>query len=318
MNRILVTGSRGLVGTSFMIEAAIPTPSIFNNLTQARHEQYDLTDPVDTCTMFREAMPDIVIHLAGKVGGVKANTSKMADFFTENILINTNVLRTAQKFGVKKLISLMSTCIFPDNVRCGWPIVESDLHNGAPHDSNYGYAYAKRMLDIQSRAYRQQYGCNFVTLIPNNIYGAWDNFHLEDSHVIPALIRKIYEAKIADRDVTLWGDGKAFRQFSYAPDIAQVILWAIDNYHDASPLNIGNSREYTIRRVADMIANKLGFEGRILWDTSQPSGQDRKTTSFDKLAQTGCSVKWTSLEKGLDNVCWWFQKEYPDIRGINK
>ena len=152
----------------------------------------------------------------------------LADFYTENMKINTNILHGAYTHNVTKVVSLLSTCVYPD--KASYPLTEEQIHNGSPHKSNYAYAYAKRMLDIQSQAYHDQYGCNFVTAVPNNLYGEHDNFHLKDSHVIPAMIRKMYEAKETQTDVVLWGDGSPLREFTYSPDLAQILLFVLENY----------------------------------------------------------------------------------------
>ena len=181
---VLITGATGMLGTA--LSKLLPEAVCINS------NDCDLTDSKATEQLFFDYRPSRVFHLAGKVGGVLSNKRYIADFYHKNIMINTNVLESCRKVQVDKLVSCLSTCIYPDKVE--YPLVESSIHLGEPHDSNYGYAFAKRMLDIQSRAYREQYDCNFVTIVPNNMFGEHDNFHLEDSHVIPAMIRKIWEA----------------------------------------------------------------------------------------------------------------------------
>ena len=184
----------------------------------------DLRSSSQAKSLFNTTKPDYVIHLAAKVGGVKANTEYLGDFYRENLLINTNVLECCRVNDVKKVVSLLSTCVYPDNV--SYPLTEEQIHNGEPHPSNFAYAYAKRMLDVQSRSYRKQYGCSFITAIPNNLYGPHDNFHLEDSHVIPAMIRKIWEAKLKNENVILWGDGTPLREFTYSEDVGKILFYA--------------------------------------------------------------------------------------------
>ena len=162
------------------------------------------------------------------MGGLKANLNNLGSFYYENIIINSNVLEASRKFNVKKVVSLLSTCVYPDKIT--YPLTEEQIHNGKPHDSNYGYAYAKRMLDVQSQAYRDQYGCNFITAIPNNLFGENDNFDLENSHLIPAIIRKVHEAKMNNSDIILWGDGSPLREFTYSKDLAKIILFLLNNY----------------------------------------------------------------------------------------
>ena len=276
---------------------------------------YDLRDIHATRQMYADHNPDFVIHLAAKVGGVSANFNYLADFYCENIQINTNVLHAAYESGVKKVVSLLSTCIYPDNV--SHPLTEDQIHNGVPHYSNYGYAHAKRMLDVQSRAYRDQYNCNFITAVPNNLFGENDNFHLEDSHVIPALIRKMYEAKINNCDVTLWGDGAPLREFTYAQDLAKIMLFLLENYDGRDPINIGNTKEYSIKELAETIAEILEFRGDILWDTTKMSGQYRKPSDNSKLLELGWKKEdYSNFYESLTSMCKWFIMNYSNARGI--
>ena len=261
--------------------------------------------------------PEFIIHLAAKVGGVKANMDYMGDFYHDNILINTNILESAKKHGVKKVISLLSTCVYPDKVT--YPLTEDQIHNGVPHQSNYAYAYAKRMLDVQSRAYRDQHGCNFITAVPNNLFGEHDNFDLENSHVIPAILRKMYEAKLSGEDVILWGDGSPLREFTYAEDLSEIILFLLESYEQPEPINVGNTNEFSIKEIAAMIVDIIGFEGNIIWDTSQPSGQYRKPSSNKKLLDLGWEhEQYTDFKQALKNTCRWFIINYPNVRGMNK
>ena len=276
---------------------------------------YDLRDPRATRQMYAEHKPDYVIHLAARVGGVAANYNYLADFYRDNIQINTNVLHGAHEAQTKKVVSLLSTCVYPDIV--SYPLREEDIHSGAPHYSNYAYAYAKRMLDVQSRAYRKQYGCNFITAVPNNLFGENDNFDLQNSHVIPALIRKMYEAKKGNHNVTLWGDGSPLREFTYSLDLAHILLFLIDNYDDAAPINIGNTQEYSIHTVAHTIAEILQFEGEITWDTTKLNGQHRKPSDNSKLLQLGWNLQdYTNFTDALTKMCQWFILNYPNARGV--
>jgi GDP-L-fucose synthase len=218
---ILVTGGTGLLGSALKEE--IKEEAVF-----VSSKDYNLISLRETMQLFNDVNPKQVIHLAGKVGGVKANTDYVADFFTENIYINTNVLHCAHLFSTEKVLSVMSTCIFPDEVE--YPITENQLHNGFPHPSNFGYAHAKRMLDVQSRAYRQQYGCNFITAIPNNLFGENDMYDPLNSHVIPSIMLKLHEAKENGTDAVMWGTGKPMRQFTYSRDMANSLLFLLNNY----------------------------------------------------------------------------------------
>ena len=275
----------------------------------------DLKDATSVNSLMLEHEPEHVIHLAARVGGVKANSDYIGDFFLENILINANVLEASRKHNVKKVISILSTCVYPDSVT--YPLTECQFHNGPPHDSNYGYAYAKRMLDVQSRAYRQQYGCNFITAIPNNLFGENDNYDLDNSHVIPAIMRKMHEAKLNNESVVLWGDGSPLREFTYSKDLADILLLLLDRYDDPEPINVGNTQEYSIKEIAEMVAEIVEFNGEIIWDTSKPTGQHRKPSDNSKLIGLGWKQEnYTDLKKALTKTYKWVILKYPHLRGI--
>ena len=259
-----------------------------------------------------------IIHLAAKVGGVKANTDYIADFYYDNSIINQKILDYAYTGKAKKVISLLSTCVYPDAPYINYPLTEDQLHLGPPHDSNFGYAYAKRMVDVMSRAYREQYGCNFITAIPNNLYGENDNFDLEDSHVIPALIRKVWESKINHKDyIECWGDGTPLREFTYSTDIAKILLFLVENYDKPEPINIGNTKEYSIKEVVEIICKQLEYDGEVVWQIDKPSGQYRKPSCNKKLLDLGWKEEdYTSLENGLKKTCDWFIMTYPNVRGV--
>ena len=261
---------------------------------------------------------DIIIHLAAKVGGVQANMNAMGDFYYENEKINQNVLQAAKDHDAKKVVSLLSTCVYPDAPYVTYPLTEEQLHMGPPHSSNFGYAYAKRMVDVMSRAYRQQYGCNFITAIPNNLYGENDNFDLENSHVIPALMRKIWEAKINKKPfVECWGDGSPLREFTYSEDIARILLFLLEHYDEPTPINIGNTDEYSIKEVINILCEFLEYEGEVVWNTDKPAGQHRKPSSNQKLLDLGWDKStYTPLSEGLKKTCEWFIINYPSVRGV--
>jgi GDP-L-fucose synthase len=305
---VLVTGGNGMVGKA--LQKLMPNAIFVNS------SMYDLRDLYRCESMFNKFHPEYVIHLAARVGGIKANKEKLADFYADNIYINTNVLLCSMAYDVKKVISVLSTCVYPNQVN--YPLTEDQLHNGMPHSSNYAYAIAKRGLDTYSQALRDQYGCNFVTIIPNNLYGEYDNFHLEDSHVLPAMIRKFYEANLEGKNfVELWGDGNPLREFTYSHDMAKIILFLLEKYDDRFPINIGNTNEISIKNVAKKIKKLLNYKGKIKWDTSQPNGQLRKPSSNQKLLDLGWKKEdYTDFDEGLRNVCEWFKESYPNIRGI--
>jgi GDP-L-fucose synthase len=261
---------------------------------------------------------DAVIHLAGKVGGVKANTEYIYDFYQTNSAINNNVISSCINSDVPKLVCCLSTCIYPDEKHVTYPLTEDQLHNGPPHDSNFGYAYAKRMVDVQLRSARKQYNSQYISVIPNNMYGEHDNFDLENGHVIPSLIRKIWEAKINNKpSFTVWGDGEVYREFTYAEDIAKAILFCLEKYNDSMPINIGNTQEYKLKDVIQLIIKHLDYQGDIIYDTSKPKGQIRKPTNNDKFLSLGWKKEWyTPLDVGLQKTCDWFKANYPNVRGM--
>lgn len=305
----LVTGASGLLGSEII--------SYTSESIGLSSKDCDLTVSSNTFDeIIRKNKIKTVIHCAAKVGGVKANTDFIAEFFDQNIKMNLNVFETCKNLGVK-LVSVLSTCIYPDAEYVRYPLTEDQLHIGPPHHSNFGYAYAKRMLDVQSRAYRQQYGCNFISAIPNNLYGINDNYHLESSHVIPALIRKFHEAKISQgKKVKIWGSGAPLREFTFARDAAKIILWLSDNYDGNDPINIGNPEQITIKDLALMISEIVGFEGEIEFDSSKPDGQHKKPSSNEKLIKIGWSGSYTPLKEGLAETIKHFQNVYPRVRGV--
>lgn len=301
---ILITGGTGLVGSTFKNH---PDTVLIGS-------EVDLRDK-GACEEYMSSLrPEFVIHLAAKVGGVKANHQFLGDFYYENMLINTNVLESCKNNKVKKVVSLLSTCVYPNSA--SYPLTEEQIHTGEPHFTNFAYAYAKRMLDVQSRAYRKQYGCNFITAVPNNIFGENDNFDLENSHVVPAMIRKIYEAKMNHTDVVLWGDGSPLREFTYSQDLRDIIFFLLKNYNGESPINIGNTNEISIQYLAETISSILGFDGNIIWDSSKPKGQHKKPSDNSKLLDLGWNPKdYTDIKEALIKVCEWFIIRYPNVRG---
>jgi len=310
--KVLVTGGTGMVGSAFKdVESQYPQ----YDFILLGSEDCDLTNENQTRSMIRHQKPDAIIHLAAKVGGVKGNSEFVADFYSDNIRMNTNILDAAHSYNVKKVLSLLSTCVYPD--KANYPLTEKQIHLGPPHLSNFGYAYAKRMLDVQSRALRQQYGCNFICAVPNNLYGPHDNFDLENGHVIPAIIRKIWEAKHNGVEPVFWGDGKPLREFTFSQDIPRALLFLLENYDSPEPINIGNVKEMSIAVVVQKVCQKLQYNGPIYWNINQPSGQFRKPSSninFIKLGWKDSS--YVSFDEGIEITCNWFVEKYPNIRGL--
>jgi len=306
---VVITGGSGMVGSAFK---NLNTP---HELILVGSKDYDLTKEQEVQDLFIDTEPDAIIHLAARVGGVKGNTDFVADFYADNIRMNTNLLNASQRWGVKKVISILSTCVYPDSVV--YPLTEDQIHNGAPHPSNFGYAYAKRMLDVHSRALRQQYGCNFICAVPNNLYGPRDYFDLNNSHVIPAMMRKIWEAKLTNTSVVLWGDGSPLREFTYSVDIANILLFLLENYDSPAPVTIGSTGEISIAALARKICNIMEYDyNKIEWDVSKPAGQYRKPSSNQKLLDLGWKQEdYTDFDAGLELSYAWFSEAYPNIRG---
>jgi GDP-L-fucose synthase len=306
--KILITGGTGMVGASFK------NLKTSHDLVLVGSSDYDLRKASECKNMINDIKPDSIIHLAAKVGGVKSNSIYMSDFFYDNVAINSNVLECSRKFKIKKVLSLLSTCIYPNNVN--YPLTENQIHFGEPHQSNFGYAYAKRMLDVHSRAIRKQYGLNYITAVPNNIYGQNDNFDLENGHVIPAIIRKIYESKESGIPPVFWGSGKPLREFTYSQDIASALMFLIENYNCEKPINIGNTKEYSIKEIVKIVSNFLNYRGEVIWDDSMPEGQFKKPSSNKNFLKINPDFKYTSLKSGLKETCSWFIKNYPSVRGV--
>jgi GDP-L-fucose synthase len=299
MKKLLVTGGNGLVGSSIKADIKIG-------------KQYDLRNIEDTNKMFEYHKPTHVIHCAGKVGGVSANMNYKGEFFYDNIMINTNVIESARLHNVKKLVSFLSTCVFPDNIE--YPITEKKIHLGEPHFSNYPYAYAKRMADIQIKSYREQYGLEYVSVIPTNIYGPNDNFSLENGHVIPMLLHKMYMAQRDKTDFVVWGSGKPLREFIYSKDIAKLSEWALDNYNESEPIIFSNSNEISIKDLVDLLVNEFNFKGNVIFDKTKPDGQFRKPSDNSKLKTYLPNFEFTPIELGLKETINWFINNYENSR----
>eukprot|EP01083_Nonionella_stella_P012311 34925_1 len=311
---ILVTGASGLVGKG--IQTVVSTDSTYSSckFIWLSSKDADLRNSEECKRVFEKHSPTHVIHLAAIVGGLFKNMKYPVQFWKENVAINENILWCSHEFKVQKLISCLSTCIFPD--KTSYPIDETMVHNGPPHDSNFAYAYAKRMIDIANKSYHQQYGSNFTSIIPTNIYGPSDNFNLEDSHVIPGLIHKCFLAEKNGTALQCFGTGKPLRQFIYSDDLARLILWALDNYHDVEPiiLSVGESDEVSIRDVVGEIVESMEFKGEVVWDTSKSDGQFKKTASNAKLCRLHPNFKFTPMKEGIRKTCEWFRKNYDTAR----
>ena len=296
----IITGGTGLVG------------SAFKDGTKLSSRHYNLISEVQTRQMFMDHKPEVVVHTAAMVGGVGANMNYPADFFYNNIMMNTNVINESHIFGVKKLVCFLSTCVFPDNVE--YPLDETKIHKGEPHFSNAPYAYAKRMADVQVQAYNKQYGTKYFCVIPTNIYGPKDNFDLANGHVIPMLIHKCYLAKQNNTAFEVWGSGKPLREFIYSQDVADIIDLLLEKYDGTEPVIISNPKEYSIKDVVDLIVKYMEFEGEVVWLSDKPDGQFRKPSSNKRLLSIIGDYNFTPLEEGLKTTIEWFNENYETIR----
>ncbi|KAK3387985.1 hypothetical protein B0H63DRAFT_431970 [Podospora didyma] len=319
---ILVTGGSGLVGralqwaiseSSFEEEDARFQKRPNEKWTFLTSADGDLRDLTATRAIFTRCRPHVVIHLAARVGGVFANMAHQADFFSDNLDMNQNVLRVCHEFDVGKVISCLSTCIFPNATT--YPINETMLHDGPPHDSNFGYAYAKRMLDVANRAYASQYGRKFTGIVPTNIYGPHDNFG-DGSHFVPALIRRVHAAKeFNSLSVQVAGSGAALRQFIYSRDVAKILIWMTREYDSSDPIILAGKPQRhlqlwqvlsSMRRSFEFSARRLMFAMCTQWDTSKTDGQLRKTADNTKLKTYLKDFQFTPFEQGVKETIGWF------------
>lgn len=302
VNKVLVTGGFGLVGSEF-------TDDKFVRLSS---KEIDLRNTEVTDDYLSKNYFDSIIHCAGKVGGLGGNMNYKGEFFYDNIMMNTNVIELSRKHRVKNLVVFLSTCVFPNNVT--YPLTEKKIHLGPPHFSNDAYAYAKRMADIQIRAYREQYGLNYKSVIPTNIYGANDNYNIENGHVIPSLIHKCYLARENKTPFTIWGTGKPLREFIFSKDVAKLTEWVLENYNEPEPIILSTSEEISIKNVVDIIVELMNFKGRVIWDESKPDGQFRKPSDNSKIKSYLPDFEFINLYDGLKQTIEYFEKNYSIIR----
>ena len=303
-SKIYVAGHRGLVGSAIVRNLEYKG---FKNIIFRTHKELDLTNQDEVREFFREERPEYVFLAAAKVGGINANNKYPADFIYENLMIQNNVIKSAHDFNVKKLLFLGSTCIYPKMAE--QPIKEEYLLTGALEETNEAYAIAKIAGLEMCKFFKRQYGDNFISCMPTNLYGPNDNYNLNNSHVLPALIRKFHEAKINNYDsVEIWGTGNPIREFLYVDDMADACVYLMENYDGEQHLNIGTGEEVSIRELAEIVKTVVGFSGEIRFNTSMPDGTPRKLTNIDNLSQLGWRYK-VSLKDGI-------KKSYKDY--LNK
>jgi GDP-L-fucose synthase len=300
--RICVTGGAGFLGQHLVRNLQSKGA---HDIFIPRYPEYDLVKGEDIARMLADAQPDIIIHLAAHVGGIGANLARPAEFFYDNLMMGVQLMHQAWQRGVEKVVALGTICAYPKYTPI--PFKEENLWDGYPEETNAPYGLAKKMLLVQSQAYRQQYGFNSIFLLPVNLYGPGDNFDLASSHVIPALIRKCVEAKEQGADeIVAWGDGSPTREFLYVEDAAEGIALATQYYNRSDPVNLGSSFEISIKDLTELIARLTGFEGRVRWDTSKPNGQPRRKLDTTRAKEYfGFSAR-TNFEDGLRQTIDWY------------
>lgn len=300
-SKIYVAGHRGLVGSAIVRELK---KKGYINILGRTHKELDLMSSTEVENFFNEEKPEYVFLAAAKVGGIYANSTYPADFIYENLQIQNNVIGNAYKYGVKKLMFLGSSCIYPK--MCPQPIKEEYLLSGYLEETNEGYALAKIVGLKMCEFFNKQYGTNFISVMPTNLYGPYDNFHPENSHVMPALIRRFHEAKVSGaKEVLVWGSGTPLREFLYSEDMADACIHLMENYEGNDFFNIGTGKEITIKGLAELIKEVVGYEGEIVWDKTKPDGTPRKLLDVSRLEKEGWKYK-IELKNGIREAYKWF------------
>ena len=296
--KICITGGSGFLGS--FVQESLRKRGIHDFFVPAS-KNYNLTNISDIKRMLEDSKPDIIIHLAANVGGIGANQEHPAEFFYDNLMMGVQLIHESWKFGIEKMVAVGTICAYPKFTPI--PFKESDLWNGYPEETNAPYGLAKKMLLVQSQAYRQQYGFNSIYLLPVNLYGPRDNFSPRSSHVIPALIQKCYEARLKDDpEVVIWGDGTPTREFVYAGDAAEGIVMAAEFYNGPEPVNIGSGNEISIRDLAEKIAAMTGFIGKIVFDPTKPNGQPRRALDVTRAKEYFSFSAKMDFDTGLKNT----------------
>ena len=302
--RVVVTGGSGFLG-SFVVDKLRKRGAA--EVFMPRSKDYDLRHLDAIQCMLQNAKPGIVIHLAARVGGIGANRAHPAEFFYDNLMMSVPLFHECWRFGVEKFVAIGTVCAYPKFTPI--PFKEETLWNGYPEETNAPYGLAKKMLLVQSQAYRQQYGFNSIFLLPVNLYGPRDKFDLESSHVIPALIRKCIEVRErGDDHIVAWGTGRPTREFLYVEDAAEGILLATERYSKSDPVNLGSGMEISIKELAKLIAKLTGFKGKIVWDTSKPDGQPRRCLDTSKAERLFGFRAKTLFEEGLRKTVQWYEQ----------
>ena len=310
--RVLVTGGAGFLG-SFVVDKLRARGC--QTIIVPRSAEYDLRDRDAIVRLYETASPDMVLHLAAVVGGIGANQENPGRFFYDNAMMGIQLIEIARQMGVQKFVATGTICAYPKFTPI--PFREDDLWNGYPEETNAPYGLAKKMMMVQLQAYRAQYGFRGIFLLPVNLYGPRDNFDLHTSHVIPALIRKCVEAKAAGRsEIVLWGDGTPTREFLYVEDAAEGLLLAAEHYDGDQPVNLGTGEEIAIANLATAIADEVGFEGKIIWDSSKPNGQPRRCLEVTRAKELFGFEAAHDLRHGLSKTVAWFKENGGLLREV--
>jgi GDP-L-fucose synthase len=301
--RVLVTGGAGFLGSHLVDRLSEDgVPEVF----VPRRDDYDLVDMDAVRRLYRDAQPDIVIHLAARVGGIGANQANPGSFFYDNLMMGAQMMEVGRRAGVEKFLTVGTVCAYPKYTPV--PFAEDELWNGYPEETNAAYGLAKKVLLVQAQAYRREYGMNSVYLLPVNLYGPRDNFDLETSHVIPAIIRKMIEARErGGKRVTMWGTGRVSREFLYVTDAARAILLAAELYNGPEPVNIGSGEEITIADLVETIRELTGYRGEIVWDSSRPDGQPRRRLDTVRAREEFGFRAEIGLREGLARTIEWYE-----------
>ncbi len=311
-DRIVITGGAGFLG-SFVVEQLKARG--YDNLFIPRRTQYDLTREQDVERLFEDTKPQVILHLAAEVGGIGANRDNPGRYFFANAAMGLHLIEQSRKAGLKKFVQIGTICAYPKFTPV--PFQESELWNGFPEETNAPYGVAKKALLVMCQAYRQQYGLNSIYLLPVNLYGPRDNFNLNTSHVIPALVRKCIEARDrGDKQIMAWGTGSASREFLYVEDCAEGLILAMEKYDSPEPINLGSGREITIRDLTELVARLSRFEGKIAWDPSKPDGQPRRCLDVSQAQKQLGFTAGTSLEAGLAKTISWYESNRSREQGL--
>ncbi|XP_078577474.1 GDP-L-fucose synthase-like [Branchiostoma floridae x Branchiostoma japonicum] len=311
--KVLVTGGSGLIGQAIRMEVE-ENPKTDEEWVFVGSKEADLRDAKQTKALFEKHRPTHVIHLAAEMGGMFRISTHTVEFLRNNLLINDNVLYNCYAMDVKKCVTALTSAIFPcDSV---FPVDESNVHDGPPHESVSGYSWSKRMVDVQNLAYNKQHGCKFTSVVPINCFGPYDNFNLKDGNVMPALIHKAYLAKKNGEALPVWGTGSSRRQFMYSRDLARLMMWTVKEYDEIDPiiLAVGPEDEISIKEATELVAEAMDFQGEIAYDTTKSDGQFRKTCSNEKLRKYLPDFEFTPMKEALKATCDWLSQHYEEAR----